>query len=110
MKTLNFLEALEANKTRRVRIVDSAAWVHIGILKGAANHENEFIYTRKEVTSKWEVEPEKIEVLCKWERSNELFEKNSSIPCDVVYPTDTELSIFNNLVGKNTKLTIELLD
>jgi hypothetical protein len=109
MKTLNFLEALEANKTRRVKRIDSAIWINVGILMGAANHENEHIYTRKEVTSKWQAEPEVIEVLCKWE-SKEVFESPTSIPHDVIFPNDTDLTIFMKLVGKNTKLTIELLD
>lgn len=67
MKTVNFLEALEANKTKRVRVdlknktgCAIAGWLEVAELREKTfTHRN--IISIEDIESSWQVEPEIIE-------------------------------------------------
>lgn len=110
MKTVNFLEALEANKTRRiafwydkVNVIDS--WYEVGEMERDLKNESKtLLYS--ELVGPWVVEPEKVEFECMWEKT----------AFDVVYPSNPGgdegvLHLLKSVIGngKRTKVTIEVL-
>jgi hypothetical protein len=101
MKTLNFLEALEANKTRRVKIKcseDSYDWFPVNRLR--KNIEECRTPHIHQIEGQWEAEPEKYE-----------FE-----PCSFFETSTGVIALTGSVhdyrphIGKKCKLTIELLD
>lgn len=105
MKTVNFLEALGANKTKRVRYKAQFGesiyhWFAVAELRNAIDQG-----TRKiripEFEGLWEIEPEIVVIdNCKWSLTQNNF----------VYPkADTDFK-FTDLIGKKTKVTIEVIE
>lgn len=98
---MNFLEAYEANKTKRVRMKQTPErlypWKAIGLMKDQ-------VFDSDEIEAEWEVEktPEVYTVVCEWKRDE---------PYGITYPYLFTNSVnLHHLTGKRTKLTIEVLE
>jgi hypothetical protein len=104
MKTLNFLEALEANKTRRVRIKNDklSDWVLVNALNDPRS-----TYSLDTITSQWEAEPEKYEFNGSLSRTNDCFKLNYI--SDISREIEVQLDKLSASKAK-LKFTIELLD
>lgn len=63
-KTVNFIEALEANKTKRVR-TKKGGWYDVEQLRKS---QSEIWAIIGIIESMWEVEPEVIECECEWDK------------------------------------------
>lgn len=99
MKTVNFLEALEANKTKRVKLKDHHNWFPVNELVDDINNESR-VFNAQMVYGKWIIEPEIIQFECEWNEKDKIYPsvllENHGILC--------------SLVGKKTKVTIEVLE
>lgn len=120
---MNFLEAVEANKTRRVRQVGSSGWYDRNWFH---DHDaSKTIYVADVTKGKWEAEPEKyvIEraIHCKVEDMPVRLQKSPRDiiiheKCGVFVAVDDNGNGIEggfhklNLYGKTCRLTIEVLD
>lgn len=96
---MNFLEAIEANKTRRVWRTDlghEAYKFHVGELRQRQS------MSADAYEAKWEAEPEKIEWQGVW-----LFDGERMRP---TFTRDVIEKIERLVLGKTTKITIEVLN
>jgi hypothetical protein len=106
MKTVNFLEALEANKTRRVKTDHhDSNWHEVGeYRKIVSSNVGDVLQA---VTYRWLIEPEVIEFTCEW-LSKELY-TSDELPCQIIFPDGFKYEILNSVVGKRTRVRIEVL-
>ena len=105
MKTVNFLEALEANKTKRITRLDTDHTYPVGMLRDAIE-QRIFYPSITCFETQWQIEPEVIEFECEWDENKKDL---------VVYPFGTELkndvgNKIRPLIGKRTKVRIEVLE
>lgn len=100
-KTVNFLEALEANKTSRTRIagkVGELSWYAVGEMRTTQG------YGVEAYESQWQIEPEFIEFECEWSQTNCIFRLN--------YPSTISKEVekkIDSIKGKKARVRIEVL-
>jgi hypothetical protein len=99
----------EAHKTGRkyrrkneIGFVGEFHRVHVGSTEG----ERQLIETKDAIADDWEVEPEVYEVECDWVGN---IDGAIAVPDDLE-TNNTHKPMWKRLVGKRTKLTIEVLD
>ena len=91
MKKLTFIEALQANESKLVGICGSLNRYPVGELKDSSRSLCDLF------NCDFYTEPEKFEFECDWYMSAE-----------VIYPVGNK--VITNLVGKRTKVTVEVID
>jgi hypothetical protein len=113
---MNFLEALEANKTRRVRLVAHAEepqkklqWYEVDEMRECARepHDQAAYFDIHNFEGKWEAEPEKFTFNCRWEKENTL-----SPTYPILGPQDSRFHKdgISYFAGKKTKVTVEVIE
>lgn len=99
---MNFLEAIEANKTKRIRRGPAHGWWLVGEF---SNLES---YNKSHTEGTWEAEifPQVLEFECRWERREFWVE---SIPVDVIFPENIKdiHKILPELLGKKWRVRCE---
>jgi hypothetical protein len=104
---MTFLEAVEANNTKRVRLIDEdgieSPWYPIKSIGGSS------VYPSESVFGKWEAEKvTKIDFTCTWDK-REFLTTGSEIPVDVIFPDGFLYSVLENFVGLKTKVSVEVI-
>lgn len=114
MKTVNFLEALEANKTKRVKRTDAKQWFGVYELHDDLNSlvKEGFRYNAEFFQANFVVEPEKIEFICGWAEA--IYDTDKKVWPQGLSALDSYKPFLNgnlkHLLGKKTKVTIEVIE